>query len=62
RRQAERGSAVAPPSTGDGSTGGGQSPDGDAPPDDGPGGGTGPGLATATGAGGHSGEQQGARA
>jgi ABC-type uncharacterized transport system permease subunit len=61
RRQAERGSAVAPPSAGDGSTGGGQGPDGGSPPDDGPGGGTGPGLATVTGAGGRSGEQ-GARA
>jgi ABC-type uncharacterized transport system permease subunit len=55
RRQAERGSAVTPPSTGDGSTGGGQGPDGGAPPDDGPAG-TGPALATTTGAG-RSGEQ-----
>ena len=60
RRQAERGSAVAPPSTGDGSTGGGQGPDGGAPPDEGPGGGTGPGMVTTTGAGGLSGEQKGA--
>jgi simple sugar transport system permease protein len=56
RRQAERSSAVAPPSsTGDGSTGAGQGPEGDRPPDDGPG--TGPGLATTTGAGGRSGDQ-----
>jgi general nucleoside transport system permease protein len=57
RRQAESGSAVAPPSAGDGSTGGGQGPGGGSPPDDGAGGGTGPGLATATGAGGRSGDQ-----
>jgi simple sugar transport system permease protein len=56
RRQAERGSAVAPPSTGDGSTGGGQGPDGGPPPDDGPRSGTGPGLATAVGTGGRSGQ------
>ncbi|WP_235564364.1 ABC transporter permease [Modestobacter sp. Leaf380] len=48
RRQAESGSAVAPPSTGDGSTGGGQGPDG-GPPPDGPVG-TGPALTNATGA------------
>jgi simple sugar transport system permease protein len=54
RRQAESRSAVAPPSTGDGSTGGGQGPDGGSPPDDG--GGAGPGLATVTGAGGRSGQ------
>lgn len=59
RRQAEGGSVVTPPATGDGSTGGGQGPDGGPPSDDGPGGGTGPGLRTATGAGGRSGEQQG---
>jgi ABC-type uncharacterized transport system permease subunit len=47
RRQAERGAAVAPPTTGDGS-GGGQGPDGGPPPDDGPGSGTGPGIHTTT--------------
>jgi general nucleoside transport system permease protein len=57
RRQAESGSTVAPPPAGDGSTGGGQGPGGGSPPDDGPGGRTGPGLATATGAGGRSGDQ-----
>jgi simple sugar transport system permease protein len=61
-RQAERGSAVAPPVTGDGSAGGGQGPSGGPPPDDGPGGGNGPGVRTATAAGGRSGEQQGASA
>ena len=54
RRAAERGTAVAPPATGDGSTGGGQGPGGGLPPDDGPGSATGPGLSTATGAGGRS--------
>ena len=49
RRQAERGNAVAPPTTGDGGTGGGQGPGGGPPPDDGPGSGTGPGISTATG-------------
>jgi general nucleoside transport system permease protein len=48
RRAAERGAAVAPPTTGDGSTGGGQGPGGGPPPDDGPGSGTGPGLSAAT--------------
>jgi general nucleoside transport system permease protein len=48
RRAAERGTAVAPPTTGEGSTGGGQGPGGGPPPDDGPGSGTGPGLSTAT--------------
>jgi hypothetical protein len=62
RRQAERGSAVAPPSTGNGSPGGGRGPDGGSPPDDGPGGGNGPGMATVSGAGGRRGEQQGAPA
>jgi ABC-type uncharacterized transport system permease subunit len=52
RRQAERGSTVAPPSTGDGSTGDGSGPAGGAPRDDGPVGGSGPGVATVTGAGG----------
>jgi simple sugar transport system permease protein len=47
RRQAERGAAVAPPTTGDGS-GGGQGPDGGPPPDDGPGSGAGPGIHTTT--------------
>jgi simple sugar transport system permease protein len=56
RRQAERGSAVAPPPTGDGGTGG-QETGGGSPPDDGPGGGTGPGMATVTGAGGRNGVQ-----
>jgi general nucleoside transport system permease protein len=54
RRAAERGTAVAAPPTGDGSTGGGLGPDGGLPPDDGPGSGTGPGLTTATGVGGRS--------
>ena len=54
RRAAERGTVVAPPATGDGSTGGGQGPGGGLPPDDGPGSGTGPGLTTATGVGGRS--------
>ncbi len=50
RRQAESGNAaVAPPSTGDGSTGGGQGPDG-GPPPDGPTTGTGPALTNAGGA------------
>ncbi|GAB3364976.1 ABC transporter permease [Modestobacter lapidis] len=53
RRQAERGSAqaVAPPSTGNGSTGGGQRPGGGPPPDDGPttGIGTGTGVRNASG-------------
>jgi ABC-type uncharacterized transport system permease subunit len=62
RRQAERGSAVAPPSTGNGSPGGGRGPDDGSPPDDGPGGGNGPGMATVSGAGGRRGEQQGAPA
>jgi len=48
RRAAERGAAVRPPTTGDGSTGGGQGPGGGPPPDAGPGSGTGPGLSTAT--------------
>jgi len=58
RRQAERGNAVVPPSTGDGSTGGGQGPDG-LPPDDGPGSATGPGLSTATGDAGRTDQSQG---
>ena len=62
RRSAERGNAVAPPSTGDGSTGGGQGPDGGPPPDDGPGSATGPGLRTATGEGGRSDHREGAGA
>ncbi|MFQ1001699.1 ABC transporter permease [Modestobacter sp. SSW1-42] len=62
RRSAERGNAVAPPATGDGSTGGGQGPDGGPPPDDGPGSGTGPGLRTATGEGGRSDQREGAGA
>ena len=59
RRQAERGNAVAPPTTGDGSTGGGQGPGNGPPPDDGPGSGTGPGLSTATGQAGRTDEPQG---
>jgi simple sugar transport system permease protein len=62
RNQAERGGAVAPPTTGDGSTGGGQGPGGGPPPDDGPGSGTGPGLTTATGDAGRTDQSQGARA
>jgi ABC-type uncharacterized transport system permease subunit len=54
RRQAERGSVVAPPVTGDGSTGGGPAPGG-GPPPDGSGGGSGPGVRTGTGVGGRSG-------
>ncbi|WP_369139653.1 ABC transporter permease [Modestobacter versicolor] len=62
RNQAERGNAVAPPTTGDGSTGGGQGPGGGPPPDDGPGSGTGPGLRTATGDAGRTDQPQGAKA
>ena len=62
RRQAERGSVVAPPATGDGSTGGGQGPDGGLPPDDGPGSATGPGIRTATGDAGRTDQPQGAGA
>ena len=60
REQAERGSTVVPPAAG-GGTGGGQGPDGGAPPDVGPGGVTGAGVATVTGAGG-SGRQTGTSA
>jgi simple sugar transport system permease protein len=62
RRQAERGNAVAPPTTGDGSTGGGQGPGGGPPPDDGPGSGTGPGIRTATGYAGRTDDREGAEA
>jgi simple sugar transport system permease protein len=61
RRQAERGNAVVPPSTGDGSTGGTRGPDGGPPPDDGPGSATGAGLSTATGRAGRT-DTQGAEA
>jgi simple sugar transport system permease protein len=53
-RQAERGSAVAPPTAGDGSTGGGQGPDGGPPPED--------GVRTSTAAGGRTDQPQGAGA
>ncbi|MGY2080161.1 ABC transporter permease [Modestobacter sp. SYSU DS0657] len=64
RQRAERGNAVAPPTTGDGSTGGGQGPGDGPPPDVGPttGTGTGVGVRNATGDAGRSDSRQGAGA
>ncbi|MCZ2823715.1 MULTISPECIES: ABC transporter permease [unclassified Modestobacter] len=64
RQQAERGSAVAPPTTGDGSTGGEQGPGDGPPPDVGPttGTGTGVGVRNATGDAGRTDSRQGAGA
>ncbi|MCZ2838534.1 ABC transporter permease [Modestobacter sp. VKM Ac-2985] len=64
RQQAERGSAVAPPTSGDGSTGGGQGPGDGPPPDVGPttGTGTGVGVRNASGEPGRTDSRQGAGA
>ncbi|MCZ2817046.1 ABC transporter permease [Modestobacter sp. VKM Ac-2984] len=64
RQQAERGSAVAPPTTGDGSTGGEQGPGDGPPPDVGPttGTGTGVGVRNANGEPGRTDSRQGAGA
>ncbi|WP_197058419.1 ABC transporter permease [Modestobacter caceresii] len=64
RQQAERGSAVAPPTTGDGSTGDGQGPGDGPPPDVGPttGTGTGVGVRNAAGDAGRTDSRQGAGA
>ncbi|MCZ2806426.1 ABC transporter permease [Modestobacter sp. VKM Ac-2983] len=64
RQQAERGSAVAPPATGDGSTGGEQGPGDGPPPDVGPttGTGTGVGVRNASGEPGRTDSRQGAGA
>ncbi|MCZ2812274.1 MULTISPECIES: ABC transporter permease [unclassified Modestobacter] len=64
RRQAEGGSAVAPPTSGDGSTGGGQGPGDGPPPDVGPttGTGTGVGVRNAAGDAGRTDSRQGAGA
>ncbi|MCZ2822392.1 ABC transporter permease [Modestobacter sp. VKM Ac-2977] len=64
RRQAEGGSAVAPPTSGDGSTGDGQGPGDGPPPDVGPttGTGTGVGVRNATGEPGRTDSRQGAGA
>jgi ABC-type uncharacterized transport system permease subunit len=64
RQQAERGSAVAPPTSGDGSTGDGQGPGDGPPPDVGPttGTGTGVGVRNAAGDAGRTDSRQGAGA
>ncbi|TWH74275.1 ABC transporter permease [Modestobacter roseus] len=64
RQQAERGNAVAPPTSGDGSTGGGQGPGDGPPPDGGPttGTGTGVGVRNASGEPGRTDSRQGAGA